>query len=254
MQLSYGNDPLVGAEGGLADSGYHDVLTYNNPVVEIPFGRGLFKILDDDDGVKLPDSDAPTRFLGVAVRSLTSEVNVYPIKSAISGLAKGRIYVLVEEAVDADDPVYCRFGGKQQVQTITFSADFVALNKINMKINGEPIAEVTFDTDQATTMTALDAAITAMEGVAGVTTLGDVVTITSEQDVTLEITEIAVTLGVSQATSVVAETVVGVPLADRGKFRKSADSATAMLIPSTKARWTTGAAAGTVAVLDVNLP
>lgn len=260
MQLNYSNDPLIGAEGGLADSGNNDILTYNNPVIAIPAGRALFKIIGDDDGVKLPDLDAAARVVGVAVRTLAMEVDadgniVYPPKSAISGIRKGRIYVKVEEAVTPDDAVFVRFDGKAQVQTITFSADFVALNKINMKINGEPISEVTFDTNQATTMTALDAAITAMEGVANVVTAGDVVTITSEQDVTLAITDILVTLGVSQPTSIVAETVVGRPLSDRGLFRKTADSGTAFSLPN--AKWTNtgaGVLAGDIAVLDINLP
>ena len=260
MQLNYSNDPLIGAEGGLADSGNNDILTYNNPVQAIPAGRALFKIIGDDDGVKLPDADAVARVVGVAVRTIAMESDadgniVYPPKSAISGIRKGRIYVKVEEAVTPDDAVFVRFGGKQQVQTITFSIDFVALNKINMKINGEPIAEVTFDTDQATTMGLLDAAITAMEGVAGVTTLGKVVTITSEQDVDIDITDVLVTLGATQPTSIVAETVVGRSLADRGSFRKTADSGTAFELLN--AKWTNtgaGALAGDIAVLDINLP
>lgn len=253
FDITYEDDSPIGVEGGFADTGFHDVVTKNNPSQEIIFGRGLFNIADDDDGVKLPDVNDAARFRGVALRDQSIEEGFYPAKSAVAVIKKGRVHVNAEEALNEDDPVFIRINGKQQVQTITFDIDFVASNKINLKINGEPISEVTFDTDQATTMGLLDAAITAMEGVANVTTLGKVVTITSVQDVTLEITEIAVTEGADQAEGVVEEAVVGIPVAHRGRFRKSADGGTAIQL-TVGVKWAQGVVAPGVAVLDINLP
>ena len=50
--------------------------------------------------------------------------------------------------------------------TITFNADLVTSNVVNGSINGVAIAAVTFDTDHATTMAALAAAIEALPSVA----------------------------------------------------------------------------------------
>ncbi len=253
LQMDYSNDSEIGLEGGFADSGFHDVLTKNNPTEEIPFGRALFNIADDDDGVKLPDANDATRFVGVSIFDQAIEGSSYPVKSAVACIKRGRANVRAEEALNADDPIFIRINGKQQVQTLTFDINFVASNKINLKINGEPIAEVTFDTDQATTMGLLDAAITAMQGVANVTTLGKVVTITSKQDVDLIISDIVVTLGVSQPVGVVAETVTGIPTSDRGRFRKSADGGTAIQLTE-GVKWNRGVAAPGIAIIDVNLP
>lgn len=253
LQLTYEDDSPIGLEGGFADTGFHDVVTANNPTLEIPFGRGLFNIADDDDGVKLPDVNDAARFRGIAMRDQAIEGGSYPAKSPVAMMKRGRAYVYAEEALNEDDPVFVRINGKKQVQTITFSADFVALNKINLKVNGEPIAEVTFSVDQATTMGLLDAAISAMEGVDNVATLGQVVTITSKQDVTLEISDVVVTLGVSQPTATILQTVAGVPTSARGQFRKSADSGTAIQLTS-GVKWNKGCAAAGIAVIDLNLP
>lgn len=253
MQTDY-NDPPIAYAGMLADSGNNDILTYNNPSMAVPFGRALLKIVGDDDGVKLPDADAVARFLAVSVYdAVQNEDGAYPEKSAISGIRKGRIYVEVEEAVTVDDAVYTRYLGKKQVQTITFSGVLITGNKVNLKINDVSMVEVPFNTSHAQTMADLDAAISAMVGVNNVTVGGNVLTITSDQDGALLITNVVVTEGVSQATATVAETVPGIPLSDRGRFRKTADSATAFQITA-GAKWTRGAAAGGFAVLDLNLP
>ena len=54
-------------------------------------------------------------------------------------------------------------------QTITFDADLITGNKVNMKIKGLPISEITFATSNDATMAALAAAIAAMPGVASAT-------------------------------------------------------------------------------------
>ncbi len=253
FKVNYTDDSPIGVSGGFADSGFHDVVTKNNPPQEVPFGRALFNIVDDDDGIKLPDVDKESRFRGVSIRDESIEGGSYPEKSAVAVIKRGRVFVHAEESLNEEDPVYIRIDGKQQIQTITFDIDFEIGNKINLKVNGEPISEVTFSVNQSTTMGLLDDAITAMEGVANVTTEGKVVTITSDQDVTLEITEIAVTEGGNQAVGVVEETLAGIPVSHRGRFRKSADGGTAIQLTE-GVKWSQGVTAPGVAVLDINLP
>lgn len=54
---------------------------------------------------------------------------------------------------------------KKDNAKLVFDADFVTSNKINLKVNGESITEVDFDTDHDTTADALVAAIAALSGV-----------------------------------------------------------------------------------------
>lgn len=93
-----------------------------------------------------------------------------------------------------------RFETSRQMQTLEFDADFVTGNKINMDVDGMPIAEVSFDSDHDTTMIALAAAIQAMDAVltAEVTAPREI-TITAEYEgAELTISGIIVTEGASQ--------------------------------------------------------
>lgn len=94
------------------------------------------------------------------------------------------------------------------IQTLTFDGDFVTGNTINLKIDGTAIAQVTFDTDQATTIGLLAQSI---QNNASIDTAS--VTDTKELTITgkslgdlVAITEITVASGASQASGTLATT------------------------------------------------
>lgn len=83
--------------------------------------------------------------------------------------------------------------------TVTYSADFITGNVIDLTVNGDAIESVTFDTDQATTMGLLVAAIQALDPDYKVTVAARVVTIvTPGEDI---VVTGAVTGGATQATT-----------------------------------------------------
>jgi uncharacterized metal-binding protein len=87
----------------------------------------------------------------------------------------------------------------KDIATLLYDADFVSLNVINGTVNGVAWAPVTFDTDQATTLAALIAAIDAMTGVSAVAGAARTVVIEMDDSSTITVTTV-VTLGASQAT------------------------------------------------------
>lgn len=257
-QTTYSESMEKAVKGMPADCGPQDIVTYNNPVDQITFGRAVEKVSGDADGIQLPD-DGSAVIKGVAVRSMTEEHEYFPAKSAVPVMKKGRIYVEVEEDVTPDDPVYVVYGGRKQQQTLTFDADLITDNVINLKINGEAISPVTFTSNHNTTMAAIVTAILNLTGageVSDATCPGSgsrVITITGlANGVDFVVSDIVVTLGTTQATGAMATTVTSIPDTDKGKFRKSADSpARAMAL--TSAVFMAGAAAGGLAVVDLNI-
>lgn len=259
-QNSYPLNMPIGIAGQLADNGPHDVLTYNNPLQAIPAGRALEKISGDANGVQLPD-DGSANIVGLSLRDRAQEGAAYEPKSAVAVLRKGRILVAVEEAVTPESAPHYRYGTKAQQVLIDFSANFVTGNSISLKIRrsvlGEFVQEhtvgpVAFNTDHATTAAALETAIEAVTGVQGVAVSGNDFTVTAQTDVELEIFDVLVTGGASQATATVTETVKARLSSDLGSIRASVDGSTAAAL--TGAKFLTAAAAGGLAVLDVNLP
>jgi len=258
-QTSYSMNMRVGTTGQIGDGYDYDALTYNNPSDEISYGRALAKISGNDTGCKLPDaSDAD--IVGVAIRDVASENDKYTVNSAVSSMRRGRIFVEVEESVTPDDPVYVRFDGKSQVQTLTFNNNFVADNIINLNIDDVAITPVPFNTDHDTTMANLAAAIQTSDSVGSATTPGggsQVITITGVShgtDITID--NVLVTGGASQPVGSVAETVDAISDSSKGLFRKDDDgaagpAATALLFST--ARYLTSADSGDVALLDLNL-
>lgn len=95
-----------------------------------------------------------------------------------------------------------------QVLTLTFSADLITGNTVNLKINGVSIAAVPFNTSHNQTMTDLATAIQASSLIATASVSASrVITITAQnagQPIT--ISNVAVTGGASQATGTVATT------------------------------------------------
>ncbi|MCK5614310.1 baseplate J/gp47 family protein [Candidatus Pacearchaeota archaeon] len=87
--------------------------------------------------------------------------------------------------------------------TLTFDADFVTLNTIDMDINGVAISQVTYTTSHANTISLLDAAILAHADVASVVSAdespGSSFEIEGVTGVTLVITNVVVASGASQS-------------------------------------------------------
>ena len=98
------------------------------------------------------------------------------------------------------------------IATVTFSADLVTSNKINLKVTNSSgvltsIAEVTFATDHVTTMGAIGTAITAVNSDLTCTVGGGsnrVLTVRMAEGTVLAIESVLVTAGASQATATVA--------------------------------------------------
>ncbi len=255
-QLSYSLNVSEGKAGLIAYAGNQDktIVSLNNPVDAIEFGRAVAKVTGEDGQCKLPDGSGVV-IDGISVLSTNTEGTNYPAKSSVGVMRKGQIYVQVEEDVTSDDPVYVRYDGKAQVQTIVFDADIITGNTVMIDVDGVTLTQA-FDTNHLTSITALADQIAAEPGVSTATVGGSgnrTITVTAAvrgTDVVLENEE--VTGGVSQATITITETVAGIANADRGLFRNDADSSTALQI--TRARYTQGAAAGGFAIVDINIP
>lgn len=254
MQLSYSLNTSEGKAGLIAyAAGQPKVVdSYNNPVDEIPFGRGVAKVSGADGQCELPDGSGAD-MLGVAVIDSATEGATYLPLSAVGVLRRGAIYVQVEEAVTSDDDVYVRHTGKAQVQTIVFSGNIITGNTISIDVDGVTITQA-FDTNNATTVAALAAKIQAEPSVSTASSNGtDTITVTAAvQGTDVVLDNEGITGGVSQATITITETTAGIAAADRGLFRTDSDSSTALQI--TAARWIQGASAGGYAILDLNLP
>jgi len=253
MQTSYNFEMAVGTKGQRADNGHYDILSKNNPVDRLYFGRGVAKVAGDEDGVQLPDA-ADNRFEGCVLRDMGEPNEYFEPLSSVPVVQRGRIFVEVEEAVTPDDDVYATFDGRAQVQTLTFDADFVEDNEIDMNINGTAITAVAFDTDHDTTLAALAVEIALSDAVesAEVTSAREITITSASHSTDIAITGLAVTGGLSQPGGAVAETISSILNTERGKFRTDADSPV-RAFQVTNAKWFKGAAAGGLAILDLNL-
>lgn len=103
-----------------------------------------------------------------------------------------------------------------KVVTVDFDINFVALNSIAYKIDGVAQAPVVFDTDQATTMAALAAAIQAHPNIA-TAAVSDTkqLTITAQTPgIPFTISDILVTLGVTQPVATITTTTPNSGLVD----------------------------------------
>jgi hypothetical protein len=230
MQLQY-RDELQQAIAGLAST-IKDSRTYFC-VENLLFGKAIVKATGNDKQAQLP-SGAGGKYVGVTILDKGIPHDYYPARDPLASLVDGRIWVRAEQAVTADSAVYVRHTGKSNVATITLNADLVAANTFNITVDGVSIA-VLFDTNHATTMAAIVAAIQAQATVVTATsnTGGNnrVITVTSvlNGEVTV-LSGASVTGGASQAGVVIATTTAGVAGTARGDFRGDADAATAELV------------------------
>ena len=87
---------------------------------------------------------------------------------------------------------------------ITFDADLIAANVIDISINGTPLAPITFGVDNDTTMDAIAAALLAHANIEAAVVSGTppnnhVITITAKSELDVEVDSVVVTSGASQA-------------------------------------------------------
>lgn len=134
MQLSYSLEMGKALEGQMADMGPTDIVTKENTVSAILFGKFVSRGASDSKCIQpaaaLDITDA-TKALGVAMAHQAIESSAtgsaqYPQYSAVNVLKKGRVWVKVEEAVTPLDPVYVRFAagaGGTDLGSFRMSAD-----------------------------------------------------------------------------------------------------------------------------------
>lgn len=228
------------------------VLTYANPTETIEWAKGVV-VNTSGENVTLPATSGDT-FAGVALRDTSVEGTNYALNSAVSVMKRGQIPVVVEQAVTTASSVYVRYAPRAQVQTLNFSGNFVTGNSIALTVNGVALTPVPFNTDNATTVADLAAAIQATAPVATATGTGaNQITATAVVDGDeVAFTGFLVTGGASQPTVTITETVVHRLTIDRGNFRADADSSTALLVSG--AKYMGDASAGDLVILDLNIP
>jgi hypothetical protein len=135
IQTSYSFDMAVAFAGQLANNQNYRAVSGNlEGAANIPFGIGLKKGAADDGYV--PPSGSTDLIEGIAIHThaidtiglsglAPATAGVQP-KEMFTVLRSGEIYVLVEEAVVAHDPVFCRYaagGGGTQLGAFRKSAD-----------------------------------------------------------------------------------------------------------------------------------
>lgn len=258
-QSSYEKQPNPGAVGEIAygPDATPKVESFTASQNDLPFGQMMARVSGKDGECDFPASGTD-EMVGFTVRDLQRVNGLYDKSAMCAIMSAGRIWVTPEEVVAVGDPVYIRYAGKKQVQTIVFSADIVASNSIAGVVAGTALTATVFDTNNATTLTALAAKIAAQPNITSAASDGTrTITVTSDQDETIALTGFVVTLGASQATVEITETTAGIPLADRGKVRNDADSSTCVKIP--QARFLTSTASFSssskrMAIVDLNWP
>tara|TARA_R110002012_G_scaffold271932_2_gene457267 strand:- start:3297 stop:4082 length:786 start_codon:yes stop_codon:yes gene_type:complete len=250
----------VGVVGSLSDNGNRDAGTFL-ATEKTPFGQLANRVAGSDSTCQLPtqatDITLLNQLAGVAIADQARESKLdslspgYEIADAVSCLRKGRIYVLVENAVTPSSTVYARFAGRPQITEQLWDGDFVEANVINGKVNGNAIAAVTFATTPVATITALAASIQAHPDVATATADTNTVTVTAVTDKEVSLTDFVVTLGDGQVTPGNTVTQTLISSADRGKFRSDNNGGLAAAVPNAKFR--SSAAANGLAVLELDL-
>jgi len=228
-----GNIGYAGLEIGI---GARKAESYINTTEEIPFGRAVVKIIGVEKGIKLPISSGDN-FLGIAIaaRGENQEFK-FVVEKDVPVLEIGSIIVEVEQDVTPDDPVYVRYVGKPQVQSITFDSDLTSGATIDLKIDGVDMTQVPYNTSHAQTMADFAAQVLAdfpQIATAVVSTAPDrTLTLThAENGVEFVISDVVI-VGGAEAT--VLEVEPAISDNDRGKLRKDSDGSTAFLVSTVK--------------------
>lgn len=134
----------------------------------------------------------------IAIGRRTSDVATISVETAMAGNTYNVVINGTTISVDSDaDAVN---------SVVTFSADFVASNSIAVTLNGNALTPVLFDTNQLTTMQALQSLILAQPGVQAVTISGAtnrILTVIGDADVDAIVNSVITTGGASQPTATI---------------------------------------------------
>jgi len=263
MQTVLNEYPVTGQAGLLADNAYSDMVS-RAAEGGIAFGRLTVLGTDPDKQVMLPAASADVttalKNMGVSVLAQDYVLNDTLIeagvvdKDAVDCLRKGRIYVKVEEAVTPLSTVYARFSALGQISVLTFDADFVTSNTVDLKVNGVSITQVPFNATHAQTIADVATQIQADANVVSAVASAVPRTITiiaADSAVDIVITDIVVAAGATQAVGTFAESEAAKPATQCGSFRASADNTTAAAVGSS-AKYLSSAAKDGYATLEVN--
>lgn len=260
-QTTYSNDLPIASPGLIGDGA--TVLTRKTGSATIQPGRGLIAESGVAGGVVLPsaNTDVISGVSGYNPRreNAASGDNPYADNEVFPFVVEGPVAVKVEEAVTTDDDVYVRVDGEVEVFTITWDGNFVTSNTINGSINGVAISEVTFTSDQATTIAAVAAAIEALDTVdtAEVTDTNEITVTgaTKGLDISTNAT-FTVAAGAGQADDTIANVSGPSTGTEAGLFRTDDDDVGngALAVQVASARYLTNASAGEAAWILLNLP
>ena len=128
QQTSYAFNMPLAVEGKIADSEFNLKEGTWVATEAIAFGRGVTKVIGEDDQIQLPDGTDNT-FHGVSImhqndeQSLSGNTN-YDINEPINVMRKGKIWVHVEEAVDPDtDSPFFRYAAGSETVLGRFRTD-----------------------------------------------------------------------------------------------------------------------------------
>lgn len=261
-QLTYPASMTTGASGDIGEIDSGNIVTrfVADGESDISFGRAVeTDAAGGDSNCKLYEGG---KLVGVAIRdrakSDKTDGYVGPVELPV--MSSGTVWVEVDSDVATDDDVYVRESVEPEVFTVTWDGDFVASNKINGTVGGLDIAEVTFTSDQATTIAAVAAAIAALTDKVASATVTDTreITVTGAvdgEDLSTD-ADFTVTLGASQAVDTEANVTGPSDGTDLGIFRADDDDvgSGANAVQVTRARFVTSANKGGVALLEINLP
>jgi ABC-type cobalamin transport system permease subunit len=212
-QLTYNAQPDTGVPGdpAFANDQETKIETYSNVTTPIEFGRAVMKVTGTDFRAAYPNTLTP-QVVGFTRRDLQRVEGLYPLNSAMAVMSFGQIWVNPETSVTADNPVYVRAFGKNQIQ---------------ITVNGTVLA-VPFNTSNTQTLTDLATAIAAVAGVGSAASDGvHTITVTgSVHGTNVTLATASVTGGASQALIVITVTQVGIADTERGRVRATADTDT----------------------------
>jgi len=139
-QTVYSINQAAAQAGQLYDLGENDVVSAVDHNEAVPFGVAVVQGAQDNE-CKLPASAGDmAKVLGVSLlvqtkeQSLLTSIVNNPAGSDISVLRKGRVWVQVEEAVQAFSPVFVRFAagaGGSQLGAFRASADTASAGQVD---------------------------------------------------------------------------------------------------------------------------
>lgn len=110
-QTTYNPAPDAAVAGMIGDSTDYTTRTGNNPAAALEFGLAVAKVAGNSDEVTTTAGVTAGAIVGVAVREVSTTNNNYPVKSAVTYMTQGAIWVETDETVAVGDDVYVRVAG-----------------------------------------------------------------------------------------------------------------------------------------------